>query len=175
MNLGLAPALQPGRDVLGFGMAHQMMFVARLWMKLYGQWWWETQWVDDICPCPKSVPGHPNLSNLGAPLYAAVNPSRPLPRPRGPKYSTARPAAQLLAENSPKSHLQRYLALHGQDVMVQTKPHSQTHAISIKDLKIFAQSQALLDLPCQNWQPKQVPVLLSLLILQPGGTHPNLS
>ena len=62
-----------------------------------------------------------------------------------------------------------------QDVMAQTKPHSQPHAVSAKDLKMFALSQALLDVPCQNWQPNQVPILLSLLILQPGGTHPNSS
>ena len=59
--------------------------------------------------------------------------------------------------------------------MVQMKPHSQPHAISAKDLKTFALSQALLDVPCQNWQPNQVPILLLLLILQPGRTHPNLS
>ena len=59
--------------------------------------------------------------------------------------------------------------------MAQTKPHSQPHAVSAKDLKTFALSQALLDVLCQNWQPNQVPILLLLLILQLGGTHPNLS
>ena len=39
---------------------------------------------------------------------------------------------------------------------------------------MFALSQALLDVPCQNWQPNQEPVLLSLPILQLGGTHPTL-
>ena len=29
-NLGLAPALQPGRDVLGFGAAHRMMSAAHV-------------------------------------------------------------------------------------------------------------------------------------------------
>ena len=59
--------------------------------------------------------------------------------------------------------------------MVQTKPHSQPHAISVKDLQMFALSQALLDVLCQNWQPNQEPILLSLPILQLGGTHPILS
>ena len=59
--------------------------------------------------------------------------------------------------------------------MVQTKPHSQPHAIKIKDLQMFALSQALLDVLCQNWQPKQEPILLSLPILQLGGTHPTSS
>ena len=131
--------------------------------------------MDVLCLSPKSVPGCPNLSHPGAPLYAAVNPSRPLSHPEHPKYSTARPVVQPLAENLPKSCLQHYLVRHGQDIMAQTKPHSQPHAISAKDLKTFALSQALLDVPCQNWQPNQVPILLSLLILQPGGTHPNLS
>ena len=35
-----------------------------------------------------------------------------------------------------------------QDLMVQTKPHSQPHAISVRDLQMFALSQALLDVPC---------------------------
>ena len=148
---------------------------ASIGMKLCGQWWWKMQWVDNPCPCPKFVLGRPNLSHPGAPLYAAVNPSRPLSCPGCPKYSTAEPAAQLLAENSPKSHLQDYSVWCGQDVMVQMKPHSQTHAVSIKDLQMFAQSQVLLDLPCQNWQPNQVPILLSLIIHQPSGTHPNSS
>ena len=151
INLGIAPTLQVGQDVLGFGTANWMMFVAHPWMKPYGQWWQEMQLVDDFCPCPKFVTGRPNLSRLGAPLYAAVNPSRPLLHPRRPKHSTAWPAVQPLAENLPKSCPQCYLAWHGQDVMAQTKPHSQTHAISIKDLKTFAQSQALLDVPCKNW------------------------
>ena len=135
----------------------------------------QTQWVDDLCPHLKFVPGCPNLSHPGAPLYAAVNPSRPLSHPGHPKCSMAWPLVQLLAENSPKSHPQSYLVRCRQDIMEQTKPHSQTHAISVKDFKIFALYQALLDLPCQNWQPNQVPILLSLLILQPGGTHPNSS
>ena len=150
-----------------------MMFAACPWMKPCGQWQQEKQQVDNLCPCPKSVPGHPNLSHPGAPLSVAVSPLGLLSRPRRPKYSMARPAAQLLAKNSPKSHLQHYSAWHKQDVMVQNKPHSQPHDVSAKDLKTFALSQALLDVLCQNWQPNQVPVLLSLLILQPGGTHPN--
>ena len=109
-NLGLAPTLQLGQDVLGFGTAHQMMFAAHPWMKPCGQRWQEMQQVDNLCPCPKFVPGCPNLSHPGAPLYAAVNPSRPLLHPGRPKYSMARPAVQLLAENSPKSCPQRYLA-----------------------------------------------------------------
>ena len=124
MNLGLAPALQLGRDVLGFGAAHQMMFVVLPWIKPCGQRRWDTQQVDDLCPCPKSVPGRPNLSHQGALLYAAVNPSRPLLHPRCSKYSTAWPAVQPLAENSPKGCLQCYLAWCRQDVMAQTKPHS---------------------------------------------------
>ena len=131
--------------------------------------------MDNLCPRPKSVPGCPNLTHLGAPLFIAVSPSRPLFLPGRPKYSMAWPAAQLLAKNLPKSHLQHYLAQCGQDVKVQTKPHSQPYAVSAKDLKAFALSQALLDVPCQNWQPSQVPALLLLLILQPGRTHPNLS
>ena len=150
------------------------MFAACLWMKPCGQRWQEKQQADDLYPHPKSVPGRPNLSHPGAPLYTVVNPSRPLLHPRHPKYSTMWPAAQLLAENLPKSHLQHYLAQCGQDIMVQMEPYSQTHAISAKDLKMFALSQALVDVPCQNWHPNQVPILLSLLILQPGGTHPNL-
>ena len=151
------------------------MFAVCPWMNPCGQWWREMQWVDDLCPHPKSVPGCPNLSRPGAPLYAAVNPSGPLSHPGCPKYSTAQPAAQSLAENSPKSHPQCYWVWCRQDIMAQTKPHSPTHAISIKDFKTFALSQAILDSPCQNWQPNQLPILLSLLILQPGGTHPNLS
>ena len=85
------------------------------------------------------------------------------------------PVAHLLAENLPKSHQQHYLAWCWQDLMVQTKPYSQPHAISIKNLKTFALSQALLDVLCQNWQPNQVPIFLSLLIIQLGGTHPNSS
>ena len=152
-----------------------MMFAACPWMKPCGQQWWEKQQADGLCPHPKSVPGRPSLSRLSTPLYTAVNPSRLLLCPRHPKYSTAWPAVQLLAENSPKSCLQYYLMWRGQDIMVQTKPHSQTHAIGAKDIKTFALSQALLDVPCQNWQPNQVPILLSLLILQLGGTHPNSS
>ena len=55
------------------------------------------------------------------------------------------------------------------------KPHSQPHAVSAKDLKLFALSQALLDVSCQNWQPNQVPILLLLPIFQPDGTHPKSS
>ena len=152
-----------------------MIFDVNPWIKLCGQRWWEKQQVNDLCPCPKSAPRHPNLSRPGTPLSIAVNPSRPLLHPSCPKYSMARPAAQPLAENLPKSHLQHYLVWCGQDVISQTKPHSQTHAISAKDLKTLSLSQALLDVPCQNWQPNQAPVLLSLLILQLGGTHPNMS
>ena len=152
-----------------------MMFAVHPWMKLCGQRWQEKQQVDNPCPCPKSVPGHPNLSRPGAPLSAAVSPSRPLLHPVRPIYSTAWPVAQLLAENLPKSCLQYYLVRHGQDIMAQIKPHSQPHAVSANDLKTFALSQALLDVLHQNWQPNQVPVLLSLLIFQPGGTHPNSS
>ena len=152
-----------------------MMFAVHPWTKPCSQWRWDMQRVDNLCPCPKFVPGCPNLNCPSAPLYAAVNPSRPLVHPGRPKYSMAWPVAQLLAENSPKSHPQCYSAWRGQDIMAQTKPHSQTHAVSVKDLKTFSQSQALLDLPCQNWQPNQVPILLSLLIHQPGGTHPNSS
>ena len=79
------------------------MSAARPRMKPCGQWWRKTQWVDIPCPHPKFVPGRPNLSHLGAPLYAAVNPSRPQLCPGCPKYSTAWPAAQPLAENSPTS------------------------------------------------------------------------
>ena len=122
----------------------------RPWMKPCGQQQQEKQQVDNLCPCPKCVPGHPNLSHPGAPLYAAVSPSRPLLHPGRPKYSTAWPAVQPLAENSPKSCLQHYLAWHGQDLLVQMKPHSQPHAISAKDLKPFAISQVLLDVLCQN-------------------------
>ena len=92
-----------------------------------------------------------------------------------PKYSTVQPAVQLLAKNSPKTRLQHYLAWCGQDLMAQTKPHSQPHAIGVKYLQTFALSQALLDVPCQSWQPNQEPILLSLPILQPSGTHPTLS
>ena len=151
------------------------MSAACPWTKPCGQWWWEMQRVDDPCPCPKFVPGRPNLSHPGTPLYAAVNPSRPLLHPGCPKYSKAWPAVQLLAENSPTSRLQHYSTWRGQAAMVQMKPHSQNYAVSVKDLQTFAQSQVLLNLPCQNWQPNQVPVLLLLLIHQPSGTHPNSS
>ena len=115
----------------------------------------EKQQVDNLCPCPKSVPGRPNLSHPGAPLYAAVNPSRPLLHPGRPKYSTAWPAAQLLARELAQKSSTTLLGMAcRQDVMVQMKPHSQTHAVSAKDLKTFALSQALLDVPCQNWQPR---------------------
>ena len=174
-NLGLAPTLQLGQDVLGYGTVHQMISAAHLWTKPCGQWQRKMQWVDNPCPCPKFVPGCPNLSHPGVLLFAAINPSRPLSCPGRPKYSTAWPEAQPLAENSPTSHPQCYLVRRGQDTMAQTKPHSQTHAASVKGLQTFAQSQVLLDLPCQNWQPNQVPILLLLLIHQPSGTHPNSS
>ena len=137
--------------MLGFGTAHQKMFAVRLWMKQCGQRWREKQQVDDLCPCPKSIPGCPNLSHPGAPLYAAVSLSRLLLYLRRPKYSMAWPAVRPLAENSPKSHLQHYLAQLGQDLTAQTKPRSQPYAVSAKDLKIFALSPAPLDVPCQNW------------------------
>ena len=145
-------------------------------MKPCGQRWREMQWVDDPCPCLKFVPGRPNLSHPGAPLYAAVNPSRPQLRPGRPKYSTAHGLwCSCWLRTRPKVIYNITWQCSGQDVMVQMKPHSQTHAVSVKDLQMFAQSQVLLDSPCQNWQPNQVPVLLSLLIHQPGGTHPNSS
>ena len=84
-NLGLAPALQPGQDVLGSGMACRMTSTVHPQMKLCGQRWWKMQWVDDPCPCPKFVPEHPNLSHPGALLFAAVNPPRPQSHPRCPK------------------------------------------------------------------------------------------
>ena len=87
----------------------------------------------------------------------------------------AQPVVQALAENSPKTHPQHYLAWCGQDSMAQIKPYSQPHTISVKDLQIFALSQALLDMPCQSWQPNQEPILLLLPILQLGGTHTTLS
>ena len=59
--------------------------------------------------------------------------------------------------------------------MVQMKPHSQSHAVSVRDLQTFDPTQALLDVPYQNWQPNQEPDLLLLPILQPGRTHPTLS
>ena len=62
----------------------------------------------------------------------------------------ARPAALLLAENSPTSCPQHYSVQRRQDAKVQMKPHSQTLAISVKDFKMFAQSLVLLDVPCQN-------------------------
>ena len=59
--------------------------------------------------------------------------------------------------------------------MAQTIPHSQPHAISVRDLQTFDPSQALFDVPCQNWQPNQEPDFLPLPLLQPGRTHPTLS
>ena len=90
--------------------------------------------MDDLCPCPKSVPGCPNLTHPGALLFEAVIPSRPLLRPKRPKYSAVQPTAQSLADNSPKSRPQYCLAWYKQDVMAQMKPHSQPYVISTKDL-----------------------------------------
>ena len=117
---GLVPTLQPGQNILGLGAVHQMMFVVHLWKKPCHQQRSEKQQVDNLCPCPKSVPGCPNLTRLGAPLFAVVSPSRPLLHPRQCKYSTARPAVQPLPKNSPKSHPENYLALLRQDLIVQT-------------------------------------------------------
>ena len=108
------------------------------------------QRVDIPCPCPKFVPGLPNLTRPGAPLFAATDPSRPLLHLGCPKYSTAWPAVLPLAESSPKSHPEHYSTQRGQDAKVQMKPHSQTLAVSVKDLQTFAQSQGLLNLPRQN-------------------------
>ena len=148
--LGLAPALQLGQDALGSDAVHQMTSAACPRMKPCGQRWWRTQWVDVTCPRPKFVPRRPNLSHPGAPLFAAADPFRPQSHPRCPKYSMAWPAAPPLAENSPTSHPQHYLAQCGQDAKVQMKPHFQTHAVSVKDLQTFAQSQVLLDSLRQN-------------------------
>ena len=147
LYLCLAPSLEPGRDVLGSSVAHRMMSVARPRMKACGQRRRMTQRVDVPCTRPKFVPGLPNLTCPGAPLCAAADPLRPQSCPGRPKYSMAQPAASLLAENSPTSHLQHYSGQRGQDAKVQTKPHSQTLAISVKDLKMFAQPLVLLDLP----------------------------
>ena len=106
--------------------------------------------MDVPCLCPKFVPGRSNLTRPGAPLFAAADPSRPQSRPGSPKYSMEQPAAPPLAENSPTSHPQHYSTRRGQDAKVQTKPHSQSHAVSVKDLQTFAQSQVLLDLQHQN-------------------------
>ena len=84
-------------------------------------------------------------------------------------------AVQPLARNLPETCPQHYLTWYRQVFMVQTKPHSQPHTVSVKDLQIFALSQALLDVLHWNWQPNQEPILLPLPILQPGGTHPILS
>ena len=147
LYLCLAPSLQPCQDVLGSNAAHLMTSVAHPRMKPCGQWWRMMQWVDVPCPCPKFVPGRPNSTRPGAPLFAAADPSRLQSHPGCPKYSTAQLAALLLAENSPTSRPQHYSGQHGQDAKVQTKPHSWTLAISVKDFKMFAQPLVLLDLP----------------------------
>ena len=146
--LGLAPSLEPGQDILGSDAAHWMMSTVHPWTKPCGQRRRRTQQVDVPCLCPKFVPGLPNLTCPGAPLFAAADPSRPKLHPGCPKYLMVWPAVPLLAKNSSTSHPQHYSARRGQDPKVQTKPHSQSHAISVKDLQTFAQSQVLLDLSC---------------------------
>ena len=150
MYLGLAPSLKSGRDVLGSDMAHRMTSAVHSQTKLCGQWWWRMQQVDIPCLCPNFVPGRPNLSCPGTPLFAAADPSRPQSHPGCPKYSMVQPAALPLAENLPTSYPQYYSVRHRQDAKVQTKPHSQSHAVIVKDLQMFAQSQVLLDSPRQN-------------------------
>ena len=146
--LGLAPTLQLGLDVLGSDVVHRMTSAACPRMKPCGQWRWRTQRADVPCPRPKFIPGHPNLSRPGTLLFAAADLLKPQSRPGCPKYLTAQPAALPLAENSPTSRPQYYSAWLGQDTKVQTKPHSQSHAVSVKDLQTFAQSQVLLDSLC---------------------------
>ena len=138
-------------------------------MKLCGQRWWEMQQVNNFYPHPKFVPGCPNLSRPGIPLYAAVNPSRLLLHLRRPKYSTARPAAQPVAKNSPKSYPQRYLAWCGQDVMAQTKPHSQTHAVSVKDLKRLPYPKPYLICCAKTGSPNRYPSFCHFLYISQAG------
>ena len=148
--LCLAPSLQLGRDVLESNMVRRMTSAVHPRIKPCGQQQQMMQWVDIPCPRPKFVPGGPNLTHPGAPLFAAADASRPQSHPGCAKYLTAWPAALLLAENSPTSRPQHYSTQRGQDAKVQTKPHSQTLAVSVKDFKTFAQSLVLLDVPRQN-------------------------
>ena len=59
--------------------------------------------------------------------------------------------------------------------MEQTKPHSQPHAISAKDLQMFTLTQALLDVLRQTGSQIRKPDHLPLPILQLGGAHPTSS
>ena len=168
--LCLAPSLKPGRDVLGSNTAHRMTSLAYPRMKLCGQQWWMMQQVDIPCPCPKFVPGLPNLTRPGAPLCAAADPLRPQSRPGRPKYLTAQPVALLLAENSPTSRPQHYSGQHRQDIKVKTKPHSQTLAVSVKDIKTFAQPLVLLDLPhAETSSPTRYPSFCRFLYFSRAG------
>ena len=63
--------------------------------------------------------------------------------------NTLCPSLQALPQDgsSPTSRPQHYSGQHGQDAKVQTKPHSWTLAVNVKDFKTFAQPLVLLDLP----------------------------
>ena len=148
MYLCRAPSSQPGRDVLGSGAAHQKTSAARPRTKPCGQRRRMKQRAD--VPRPRCVPGRQNSTRPGAPLCAATDPSRPQWRPGRPKYSTSQPAAWPQDGSSSTSRPQHYSGQHGQDAKVQTKPHSRTLAVNVKDSKKFAQPLVLLDLPRCN-------------------------
>ena len=148
MYLCLAPSSQPGRDVLGSSTVRRMMSAAHPRMKPCGQRRRMKQRVD--VPCPQFVPGCQNSTRPGAPLCAAADPSRPQWRPGRPKYSTSQAAAWPQDGSSSTSRPQHYSGQHGQDAKVQTKPHSRTLAVNVKDSKKFAQPLVLLDLPRCN-------------------------
>ena len=148
MYLCRAPSSQPGRDVLGSGVAHQMTSAACPRTKPCGQRWRMKQRVG--VQHPRCVPGRQNSTRPGAPLCAATDPSRPQWRPGRPKYSTSQAAAWPQDGSSSTSRPQHYSGQHGQDAKVQTKPHSWTLAVNVKDSKKFAQPLVLLDLPRCN-------------------------
>ena len=140
-----APSSQPGQYVLGSSAAHQITSAAHPRTKLCGQRRRMKQRAD--VPHPRCVLGRQNSTHPGAPLCAAADPSRPQWHPGRPKYSMSQPAALLQDESSSTSRPQHYSGQHGQDAKVQTKPHSRTLAVNVKDFKTFAQPLVLLDLP----------------------------
>ena len=148
MYLCRAPSSQLGRDVLGSSAVHQMTSAACPRTKPCGQRQRMKQRAD--VPHPRCIPGRQNSTRPGAPLCTAADPLRPQWCPGRPKYSTSQPAALPQDGSLSTSRPQHYSGQHGQDAKVQTKPHSWTLAVNVKDFKTFAQPLVLLDLPCCN-------------------------
>ena len=66
-KLGLAPALWPGQDELGFAAEYQTMPTVCPTKEPCGQLWPGKKQVYSPCPHSYSVTWHPNLTRPGAP------------------------------------------------------------------------------------------------------------